>query len=160
MAWNFKNSFREIGPQWVSLPGHFLQHGYLTLGTGKLYHENLPPNGDDVHSWSNISQQFSCQKSGAGGAGTYCDPDMLGCKGDVNPAAPNPRWCIINASWPVPSSIPVAALAFENEDVATYRDAMIKLDFAMRNRNQTGQPFFLGVGLRSVNDESSVGSLA
>ena len=35
LAWNFENSFREVGPQWVSLPGHFLQHGYLTLGTGE-----------------------------------------------------------------------------------------------------------------------------
>ena len=80
---------------------------------------------------------------------------MLGCKGAVNPAAPDPRWCIINASWPIPSPMPAAAPAFENEDVATYRDAMMKLDFAMRNRNQTGQPFFLGVGLRWVNDKAS-----
>lgn len=33
-SWNFLSSFRDIGPAWVTMPGHFLQHGYLTLGTG------------------------------------------------------------------------------------------------------------------------------
>ena len=51
------------------MPGWFLKHGYLTLGTGKLYHEGLPANGDDVASWSNLTVQFDCEDSGGKGAG-------------------------------------------------------------------------------------------
>jgi iduronate 2-sulfatase len=144
---NFKNDFRGVGPNWVTLPGHFKDNGYLTLGTGKLYHEDLPPNGDDVQSWSNLTIQFSCNNSGGGGAKTYCDPDMLKCKGVVNPAAPNPRWCVVNKTWPAVSNT-AGGDNFENEDIAMYRDAMKKLHFAAQNRNRTGQPFFLGCGLR------------
>jgi iduronate 2-sulfatase len=31
-VWNFKNTFREVGPNWTTLPSHFLHHGYFTLG--------------------------------------------------------------------------------------------------------------------------------
>ena len=61
----------QVGPEWTTLPGHFLQNGYVTLGTGKLFHENLPPNGDGNKSWTESPVQFSCENSSAGGAGTY-----------------------------------------------------------------------------------------
>lgn len=72
LSWNFKNHFREVGPEWTTLPSHFLHHRYVTLGTGKLYHEGLPPNGDGNLSWTDSAVQFSCIDSGAGGAGSYC----------------------------------------------------------------------------------------
>ena len=31
-AWNFINSFREAGPNWISFPQYFKEHGYTTLG--------------------------------------------------------------------------------------------------------------------------------
>jgi hypothetical protein len=39
-VWEFKDHFREdgVGSNWVSMPQFFKQHGYLTLGVGKLYH--------------------------------------------------------------------------------------------------------------------------
>jgi len=37
---------------WVSMPQHFKEHGFFTQGAGKTYHQNLPPNFDDVLSWS------------------------------------------------------------------------------------------------------------
>ena len=36
----------------VSLPGYFKTHGYITMGGGKTYHPNLPPNNDGNLSWS------------------------------------------------------------------------------------------------------------
>lgn len=52
-AWNFRDHFREkgIGENWTSLPQYFKKNGYLTLGVGKLFHPNLPPNYDPP-SWN------------------------------------------------------------------------------------------------------------
>ena len=133
-AWNFLRSFRDVGPRWVTLPSHFRDHGYLTLGTGKLYHEGLPANGDGNLSWSDLPQQFSCVHSGTKGAGTYCDPDMKKCTG-----SDGKRWCAVD----------VAMNTTEDGqfcDIDTLNDAMMKLKFAAENKKTTGQPFFLGVG--------------
>ena len=128
----------------------------LQLGTGKLYHEKLPPNGDGANSWTNSSEQFSCTHSSAGGAGTYCDPKMQSCKVGGEKTAPNPRWCAVDC--------PLNGTGAYFEDLATLADAQAKMRFAAANRNATaltwrggrrggggggrGQPFFLGVGLR------------
>ena len=42
----------EDGGLWVSLPGFFKTNGYLTMGGGKTYHPNLPPDNDGNLSWS------------------------------------------------------------------------------------------------------------
>ena len=65
-SWNFIDHFREPvggksgdepartedGGLWVSLPGYFKTHGYITMGGGKTYHPGLPPNNDGNLSWS------------------------------------------------------------------------------------------------------------
>ena len=33
-------------------PEYFKEHEFLTLGSGKLYHKDLPPNFDTPYSWS------------------------------------------------------------------------------------------------------------
>ena len=42
------------GANWTTLPGAFLEHGYLTLGMGKVFHETEPPRDpqDCNVSWS------------------------------------------------------------------------------------------------------------
>ena len=53
-VWNFNNHFREpdVGLMWATLPQYFKQHGYLTLGGGKLFHPQYPPFNDAPWSWS------------------------------------------------------------------------------------------------------------
>jgi len=65
-SWNFIDHFREPingtngnepartedGRTWFSFPGYFKFNGYTTLGGGKTYHPNLPPNNDGNFSWS------------------------------------------------------------------------------------------------------------
>ena len=51
-AWNFLDSFREVGPDWVTLPGYFKRNGYYTTSVGKVFHPNLPANFDYPQSWS------------------------------------------------------------------------------------------------------------
>ncbi len=51
-SWNFLDSFREVGPDWVTLPGYFKEHGYYTTSAGKIFHPALPADFDYPHSWS------------------------------------------------------------------------------------------------------------
>ena len=59
-AFNFLDDFREvgIGAGWTSLPQYFKLHGFLTLGGGKTFHPNLPPNYDEPLSWSPDAPYF------------------------------------------------------------------------------------------------------
>ena len=50
--------FRVTGPDWVSLPEHFKNNGYTTLGGGKTYHPGHPPNWDEPKSWSQDQPYF------------------------------------------------------------------------------------------------------
>lgn len=54
-CWNFVDNFREVGKDWISMPQYFKEHGYFATGVGKLYHPNLPPQGDPP-SWSDVDQ--------------------------------------------------------------------------------------------------------
>lgn len=60
-VWEFTDSFREAGPvgQWITMPEYYKMNGYLTLGSGKLFHpvetgkENLGmDNNDYPASWT------------------------------------------------------------------------------------------------------------
>lgn len=46
------HDFRVTGPDWISLPEHFKKNGFTTLGGGKTYHQDHPPNWDEPKSWS------------------------------------------------------------------------------------------------------------
>lgn len=52
LSWNFIDHFREVGPDWITFPQWFKEHGYVTLATGKTFHPGLPPNWDEPLSWS------------------------------------------------------------------------------------------------------------
>ena len=78
-AWNFKNHFRQpdAGPNWISLPQYFKNHGYYTWGGGKLYHPGLPPNNDEPLSWSQEMPYFPVKETPcpAGTKTPFCSVD-------------------------------------------------------------------------------------
>lgn len=89
-VWNFIDHFREVGvgADWISLPQYFKWFGYLTLGSGKLFHpssrtENIgfPPN-DWPQSWSPEYPYFANQPPN--------DPHT--CSNDVSFQQPL-TWC-------------------------------------------------------------------
>ena len=92
----FLDHFREpgVGENWVSLPQYFRQHGYWTVGAGKLFHPGLPPNEDNNQSWSEDlvdiggNEGCNCSASPGGDAGKMsCQlPDDIseGCADLVN----------------------------------------------------------------------------
>jgi arylsulfatase A-like enzyme len=47
-VWDLRTDFRDISPDVVTLPQHFKNNGYYTVGIGKIYHNTLP----DSLSWS------------------------------------------------------------------------------------------------------------
>ena len=53
-VWNFMDHFREpgVGAAWKSLPEYFKAHGYVTAGSGKLFHPTVPPDNDWPKSWT------------------------------------------------------------------------------------------------------------
>lgn len=74
-AWNFQTHFREVGPDWTTMPEYFLKAGWFVGGTGKVFHPGLPPNNDPP-SWNqpynNKGQQNpSCPPCPRGGA-SWC----------------------------------------------------------------------------------------
>ncbi|HKT61782.1 MAG TPA: sulfatase [Gemmatimonadales bacterium] len=46
-VWDLETDFRANVPDVVTLPQHFMQHGYRTVEIGKIYHNTLP----DSRSW-------------------------------------------------------------------------------------------------------------
>lgn len=47
-VWDLKTDFRNNSPEVITLPQHFKNNGYHTVGIGKIYHNTLP----DSLSWS------------------------------------------------------------------------------------------------------------
>ena len=77
-VWNFHDHFREegVGAEWATLPQYFKNNGFVTMGSGKLFHPMLPPDNDWPNSWSALSQTENV---------SYYSPECM------PPACPNSR---------------------------------------------------------------------
>ncbi|MAG93447.1 MAG: iduronate sulfatase [Planctomycetaceae bacterium] len=51
-VWDLPTHFREVAPDVVTLPQHFLKHGYFTQNIGKIYHNWRQQIEGDPASWS------------------------------------------------------------------------------------------------------------
>ena len=125
----------------VTLPQHFVNSGYLTLGTGKVFHTEEGGNGpapwdapgsgmpplQDPPSWSRDNASMS----------------------NVNALAPM-RECSDSCSVPADAAgnLEDPATTFRFCDRIIGDDGVLKLQRAASNRAATGQPFFLAVGFR------------
>jgi iduronate 2-sulfatase len=47
-VWDLYTDFRETTPDAITIPQHFMRHGYYAGAVGKIYHNNIP----DPPSWS------------------------------------------------------------------------------------------------------------
>eukprot|EP00663_Eupelagonemidae_sp_cell21sb_P004491 gene4491-749_t len=92
-VWNFVGDFRHTtqnpptggGTPDLSvtpIPEYFKQHGFLSLGGGKVYHPGLPPHDDRPYSWSPDIGYFHFERQlcpGRKGLGQNCS----GCPQDL-----------------------------------------------------------------------------
>ncbi|GMI33453.1 hypothetical protein TeGR_g4650, partial [Tetraparma gracilis] len=150
-AYGFTRHFRqpEVGANWTTLPQHFKNNGYLTLGSGKLYHPNCPPLYDTPLSWSDENGElfenddsFPDDYGGipfARGLGKEnCDevqPDEL------NDLCAPIAWCAVNNKEAEDSLGEV-----KNVKIATDR-LRGELKASNLTDGESQQPFFLAVGL-------------
>ena len=126
----------------VTLPQHFVNSGYFTLGTGKVFHTEEGGNGPAP--WD------------APGSGMPPLQDPPSWSRDANASMSN-----VNALAPMREcedscSIAANAAGDPADAKTTFRfcdriigdDALLKLQRAAANQKATGQPFFLAVGFR------------
>lgn len=121
-CWNFVDSFREVGPDWLSLFGYFKLHDYLVLGTGKNYHPGLPKNDDGALSWSTDRP--------------YVDHTDAGWN--------KPSWASA-PSLVMPDVTPASNLS-HYRDGANLQAILDDFDYVTNASNSRGRPFFLSYG--------------
>ena len=143
-VYNFNTNFREqgIGDQWVALPEHFKRNGYLTTGTGKLYHPGVPPNFDQPRSWSPI---------GPGNASwPYLESGVVNAS-DVKDHPPYPNLYGHGAARELKPDTFLLDQTVKNIAVS-------RLTAAIVNWKATGQPFFVGMGTHRPVSHCSLSS--
>ena len=64
--------FRELNPEIVTLPQHFIKHGYEAVYCGKIYHGRMT---DDKHSWSRKPAYIRCPVKMKWLPGNYALPE-------------------------------------------------------------------------------------
>jgi len=123
------------------LPGYFRNHGYVTLGSGKLYHPMVPPDNDYEKSWSQEWPYYSpecqppaCPSSSARGPvdGPYH------CVHSDPPQDNNPTFCAAN------TTANETRFHYQLEDQRVRDNCMDLLHTAKK----TGKNFFVGCGFR------------
>lgn len=149
------------GPSWTSLPGYFLNHGFSTLGSGKLFHPNLPPNNDYELSWSKEWPYFGVEVGAAPksahnwatqGNGSTQVPRAMPCKDRTAATAP-PNCFECLETLPGQYGFPYCAanvskdearLEFQLEDQRITASCVSQLASAAA---VPGRPFFVGCGV-------------
>ena len=51
-VWDLKTKMRDVNPEVLTLPEHFKNNGYQTIGIGKIYDPRAVDGGRDRRSWS------------------------------------------------------------------------------------------------------------
>eukprot|EP01006_Ploeotia_vitrea_P004687 TRINITY_DN115191_c0_g1_i1.p1 TRINITY_DN115191_c0_g1~~TRINITY_DN115191_c0_g1_i1.p1 ORF type:complete len:546 (+),score=36.72 TRINITY_DN115191_c0_g1_i1:136-1638(+) len=119
-VWNFINNFRQVGPNWISLPEYFKTHNYTTLGGGKIYHPGRPPHNDEPKSWS---QDYP-----------YYEPPSEGCKKHPTNGG---RDIMCPDKGPYDDYF----------DYKITQQMLKELQYANNKREKDGNPFFIGIGV-------------
>mmetsp|Transcript_72939 Transcript_72939/g.173750 ORF Transcript_72939/g.173750 Transcript_72939/m.173750 type:complete len:667 (+) Transcript_72939:78-2078(+) len=108
-SWSFTGHFREegIGNKWSSMPQYFKDHGYLTLGTGKIYHPALPPAFDAQLSWDEYTTSMGMCRSSIHGwpdvfdsnvSNVKCVYSATDCYADAIVEGEPGKWCKLDTS--------------------------------------------------------------
>ena len=140
------NLSKACSMNWTSLPEMFRKQGYLTQGTGKIYHTEeggstgcwdgtgMPPNQDPI-SWTPNGSMFDVNALAP----------MVGCAETVQTF---PHGCADNATLDGEMLSPLPEGKRELCDKVILDDAVAKLQKAAAVWKATGQPFFLASGFR------------
>lgn len=146
---------RRRAPQLRTLPGHFKEHGYASIGFGKVLDGRNTDPGQDRQSWSDPkgvrwewdSALYPVQPAGGG----YQDPETrkkveaalaeVERRGIKNKRARTDFLSTVEGSRPVCESMDLPDEAYAEGNVMAAPAVA-----AIRRFGQSGQPFFLAVG--------------
>ncbi|MBI5774420.1 MAG: sulfatase [Verrucomicrobia bacterium] len=114
--------FRDARPDWVTLPGHFKNHGYHVAKTGKIFHGSL----EDKKSWTEIADAKVPAGRGIKPVPSSF-PKEKRQKGKQDPA----------------QSDRIVVMTGDGEDHADYYTALNGIELLEKNKDK---PFFIAVG--------------
>jgi len=131
-----RTAFRDIHPNWTSLPQLFRQNGYVSLRSGKIFHGGI----DDPQAWDQADAQTAEGESGTGGAGG---------KNMVLPPSPSPEKPA-DAAATLPQDLSragysdrIVVLDGNGEGNGDYHTADRTIEHLRKNKDK---PFFIGCG--------------
>eukprot|EP01052_Picozoa_sp_SAG31_P037124 SAG31_NODE_4744_length_2986_cov_1.698995_2_plen_198_part_00 len=144
------------GSNWTTLPQHFKDAGYLTMGGGKTFHPGHPANWDEPRSWSQDRPYYhfsyalghcpgTCASNGSAGhmsAGcsvkgcdTPCSPDQAAVRASGGQCSGIDTWC----------AMPGPDEQFYDHGLAN--DTIARLQYAVASGSgDGGKPFFIQSG--------------
>ena len=134
----------NITRDYISLPQHFLNHGWFTLHTGKVFHAEEGGNGGLTNSLSAWDGPWTgmppLQDPISWSRGNY----TMHTPNGLAPMRPCKESCSVNSTWE--GDVPDDVFPFCDKIIGD--DGLYKLNLAANNYHQTKQPFFLAVGFR------------
>lgn len=142
-CFSFIDQFREkgVGSDWVSMPQHFRESGWFTVGAGKLFHPGLPPSFDAPKSWQRFIYPGSCSMTTNGWpvlnrtlAPQVTCPPASRCPSEAVVAGDSNHYCALNFS----------RLTVPLEDQVVLEAGKQLLRQAKAGLHE--RPFFVGVG--------------
>ena len=142
-VWNFLTSFRDVGPDWLSLPQYFKVHNYTTLGAGKLFHTDCAP-------WNSSAKRggWSCDVCRSDRGPGNCDqpPNLdqpYSWSQDRPYHHPCQELCPQDGElWPAKIAACGDSASFDHfNDYNSTMASIGNLRYAARKRNDTGAPF-------------------
>ena len=127
-----RTNFRDLHPDWVSLPQLFKENGYASLRTGKIFHGGY----DDVKAWT----EGGGVPDGPGGAGGHT---LVIPRTEGPPPPPYVKPPLAQDIQQAPTSDRIVVLDGNGEGHPDYHTADTAIEYLRAHRDG---PFFLGCG--------------
>jgi iduronate 2-sulfatase len=127
-----RTAFRDLHPDYVSLPQLFKENGYVSLDSGKIFHGGL----NDPKAWT----AGEGTQEGSGGGGGH---DLNVRRGNAAPKSPNALPALPQDLSRAAYSDRIVVLDGNGEGNGDYHVADRAIEFLNQNKNR---PFFIGCG--------------
>jgi iduronate 2-sulfatase len=125
-------AFRDIHPDWTTLPQHFKQSGYISLRTGKIFHGGI----DDPKAWDQSDVSVESTGGGTGGHKIDIPPVQIPMADGTLPPLPRDN---AKAAY----SDELIVLDGNGEGNGDYHTADTAIAYLRKHKND---PFFIGCG--------------
>lgn len=158
-VYDLYSNFRTVAANYTTLPEHFLNNGYVTVGMGKIFHPGhasgagLPGGSDDgCCSWTNGSQAVDSDE--IAGLGYYHAPNLKAWSGQNGSFNDARSWFIVphalEAEHPLPDNQTadhaIKTLSYFTSEYQRYQDAVAEAVEKREPAPAAIKPWFLAVG--------------